>query len=316
MPALFFLLFVAFLLGILIGWLMRRRPSGDGRVVSVFSPGPDQQPRADTLPGPEAASHKDALSLPSPLPHPFPGPIPSPFPSPIPIPIPIPQPVPSPIPSPFPSPIPGPIPIPIPVPSPIPIPFPIPIPDPNPIPDPHPRPDPGQICVPPAVADQYAPAQLGSILAVHLAGSLADGSRAPASQQSGPVIWVDRGDEVLVHLESTQVRIQGNSVLVSVDLETDQTGRQPLVVAFSLGDGTDGAGLVATTDELPRGNGLLAARWGQALQSAVWASLLNMAQIHATERRKAPLGLSINGNTLNFQAGAPLVAAAPAQVIR
>src|ERR1039458_8120666 len=31
MPALFFLLFVAFLLGILIGWLMRRRPSGDGR---------------------------------------------------------------------------------------------------------------------------------------------------------------------------------------------------------------------------------------------------------------------------------------------
>ena len=130
------------------------------------------------------------------------------------------------------------------------------------------------------------------------------------------MIWVDRGDEVLVHLESTQVRIQGNSVLVSVDLETDQTGRQPLVVAFSLGDGTDGAGLVATTDELPRGNGLLAARWGPALQSAVWASLLNMAQIHATERRKAPLGLSINENTLNFQAGAPLVAAAPAQVIR
>src|ERR1035437_107827 len=86
MPALFFLLFVAFLLGILIGWLMRRRPSGDGRDISVFSPGPDQQPRADTLPGPEAAPHKHALSIPSPLPRPFPGPIPSPIPSPFPIP--------------------------------------------------------------------------------------------------------------------------------------------------------------------------------------------------------------------------------------
>jgi hypothetical protein len=117
-----------------------------------------------------------------------------------------------------------------------------------------------------------------------------------------------------VHLESTQVRIQADSVLVSVDLETDQTGRQPLVVALCLNTGADGAGLVAATDELPRGNGLLAARWGQNLQAAVWASLLNMSQQHAFERQQAPLGLSITGTTLNFHAGAPLVAASSAQV--
>ena len=118
-----------------------------------------------------------------------------------------------------------------------------------------------------------------------------------------------------MHLESTQVRIQDSNVLVSVDLETDQTGRQPLVVVFSLGNGGDAAGLVATTDELPHGNALLAARWGQQLQQAVWASLINMSQTHASERRQAPLGLVIKGNTLNFQAGAPLVAVAPTQVI-
>lgn len=173
---------------------------------------------------------------------------------------------------------------------------------------------PGQICAPPKVADQYAPAQLATALAVHLAGAPADGSSAPLSPPSGPVVWVDGGDEVLVHLESTQVRIQGESVLVSVDLETDQTGRQPLIVAFSLSTGADGAGLVATTDELPRGNGLLAARWGKVVQSAMWASLLKMSQQHAFERQRAPLGLTVSGGKLNFHAGAPLVAASQAQV--
>jgi hypothetical protein len=198
---------------------------------------------------------------------------------------------------------------------PVPIPIPDPNPHPRPIPDPEPRPEPGQICVPPAVPDQFVPAQLASTLAVHFAGTPADGSRALSNSPSGPVVWVDRGDEVLVHLESMQVLIQGTSILISVDLETDQTGRQPLVVVFSLGGGGDTAGLMATTDELPRGNALLAARWGRQLQQALWASFINVSQTHASERRLAPLGFAIKGNTLNFQAGAPLVAIAPTQVI-
>jgi hypothetical protein len=218
-----------------------------------------------------------------------------------------------PIPTPVATPTPTPIPVPIPIP--IPIPIPDPNPQPGPIPDPGPRPEPGEICVPPAVPDQIVSAQLVSSLAVHFSGTPADGSRALSNSPTGPVVWVDRGDEVLVHLESTQVLIQGTSVLISVDLETDQTGRQPLVVVFSLGNGGDTAGLVATTDELPRGNALLAARWGRQLQQAVWASFINMSQTHAAERRLAPLGLAIKGNTLNFQAGAPLVAVAPTQVI-
>lgn len=174
--------------------------------------------------------------------------------------------------------------------------------------------DTGQICFPPVVNDQYTSTQLASALAVRLVGTPADGSLAPANAPSGPVVWVDRGDEVLVHLESTQVRIQADSVLVSVDLETDQTGRQSLVVALCLNTGADSAGLVATTDELPRGNGLLTARWGQMVQAAVWACLLNMSQQHAFERQQAPIGLSISGTTLNFHAGSPLVADSSAQV--
>ncbi len=77
-------------------------------------------------------------------------------------------------------------------------------------------------------------------------------------------------------------------------------------MALALGDASDPVGLVATTDELPRGNGLLAARWGRALQAAVWASLLGLSQDHATERNQAPAGISAAPGRLSLRAGAPL----------
>lgn len=176
-----------------------------------------------------------------------------------------------------------------------------PPPQPSPCPEP-----PGSACPPPQVEDQYSAPALAQALSVRLIGAPADGSRAPSGPVSGPIVWVDRGDEVLVHLESTQVRLQTGCLLVSVDLETDQSGRQPLVMAFSLSNGADDAGLIAATDEFPRGNGILAARWGQPLQSAMWASLLKMSQQHAFEREKAPRGISIAGDTLRFHADTPL----------
>lgn len=189
-------------------------------------------------------------------------------------------------------------------PSPRPVPAP-PWPRPEPCPPVPPKPAP---CPQPLVADNYTAPELARAVSLHLSGSPADGSRIPTSSVSGPVVWVDKGDEVLVHLESVQSRLQNGCLLISVDLETDQTGRQPLVIAFSLSDGKDGMGLVATTDELPRGNGVLAARWGAPLQSAVWASLLKMSQQHAFERNLAPRGISISGNALSFHADAPLAA--------
>lgn len=163
-------------------------------------------------------------------------------------------------------------------------------------------------CPPPKIADQYTASELAQALSIQLVGTPADGSSSSLPQNHGPVVWTEKGDEALIHLESTQVRLQNGCLLVSVDLETDQTGRQPLVMAFSISNGTDGGGLIATTDEFPRGNGLLTARWGQTLQSAVWASLLKMSQQHAFEREKAPRGISIEADKLHFHADSPLVA--------
>lgn len=150
--------------------------------------------------------------------------------------------------------------------------------------------------------------KLAADLAVRLAGTPADGRAPGPGQEAAPaqVIWVDAGDEVLVHLDSAKVRLLNQMLLVSVDLETDQTARTPLVCAFALGNSNDQAGLVAVTDELPRGNALLAARWGKTLQAAVWSGLLSLAQDHANERFTSPRGLSASAGQLRIHTGPSL----------
>jgi hypothetical protein len=166
---------------------------------------------------------------------------------------------------------------------------------------PAPPPPPGPL---PKIPDQFDAPALSSALEVRLQGTPADGRAAPAAV-SNQVLWVDSGDEVLVHLDSIQARILDKLLLVSIDLESDQTGRTPLIVGFALGSATDPAGLVATTDEYPRGDGRLAARWGEAVQAALWSTLLNLSQEHAAERGKAPVGISASPGALTLHAGNP-----------
>lgn len=176
-------------------------------------------------------------------------------------------------------------------------------------PSPPPPPPP---CPAPKIPDHFDPAALSSTIRVRLAGTPADGS-APAVTSSNQVIWVDSGDEVLVHLDSVQTRILDRVVLISIDLESDQSGRTPLVVSFALGNANDPAGLVAVTDDYPRGDGSLAARWGEAVQAALWSTLLGLAQDHASERGKAPSGISAASGVLMLQAGDPIGVQAGAQ---
>jgi hypothetical protein len=154
------------------------------------------------------------------------------------------------------------------------------------------------------IPDQIAGTSLASYLLPRFAGTPADGSAAvPITQNT--VVWVDHGDEVLVHLDSLTTQIVNQAVLVSIDLECDQTGRTPLVVAFSLGTDAQG-GLIASTDEFPRGNGVLAARWGSAVQTAAWSALLSLATDHASERAMSPIALVIQNEQLQLGVGPAL----------
>ena len=170
---------------------------------------------------------------------------------------------------------------------------------------PPPQPSPPPPCPPPKIPDQFDAPALSSALQVRLRGTTADGSAA-SSTTGNQVIWVDAGDEVLVHLDSVQARILEKLLLVSIDLESDETGRTPLVVSFALGDAADPSGLVAATDEYPRGDGRLAARWGESVQAALWSTLLSLAQEHATEREQAPVGISATSGSLRLHAAEPM----------
>jgi len=178
---------------------------------------------------------------------------------------------------------------------------------------PPPSPPPPTPCPPPyKIPDQLGETDLTTQLVTRLTGNAANGVPAtptPAGAPPNKVIWVDHGNEVLVHLDSTEVRILDRMVLVSVDLETDQTGRTPLVCSFAVGGAGELGGLVATTDEIPRGLGTLAAAWGQQLQSAVWSSLMGLANDHAAERNLTPRALSASAGKLSLNAGNALTTA-------
>jgi hypothetical protein len=160
-----------------------------------------------------------------------------------------------------------------------------------------------------AVANAVNEAQLATELASRLPGTSADASQL-VNVSPSTIIWVERGDEVVVHLDSVQVRLLTGSLLVSVDLETDQTGRATLVCAFALGATGDPAGLTAVTDDLPKGLGTLTARWGKTLQAAIWASLLGYAQDAAAQQGGAPIGLAVSQGSLTVVAGTSLSAQA------
>ena len=172
---------------------------------------------------------------------------------------------------------------------------------------PPPPPLPTPNCPPYRVPDQLGEGDLTAHVSTRLMGTSANGvplvaDGAPPNQ----VIWIDHGNEVLVHLDSTTVRILDRMLLVSVDLETDQTGRTPLVCSFAVSGVGELGGLVATTDDIPRGSGVLASTWGRQLQSAVWSSLMSLVNDHATERSLTPRALSASAGTLTLNAGGAL----------
>lgn len=147
---------------------------------------------------------------------------------------------------------------------------------------------------------------LAAEIGLRLAGTPADGSALPEGPTPTRVIWVDAGDEALVHLDSMRVRISGRTLVVSIDLETDQTGKAPVIVAFALGGDKDEAGLVATTDEVPYGNSLLASRWGACVRASVWNSLLGIAEDHADKKGLVAASITAQQGQIRVGADAPL----------
>lgn len=149
------------------------------------------------------------------------------------------------------------------------------------------------VAVPAPAVEQLTAAALGSAYA-------AAGQAAPAQ-----VIWQDGEGEVLVHLDATKVVMFPGLVVVELTLETDQTGIGQVVMPFAVGSPTSPAGLLAVTEDLPRGPAQLVDRWGQAAIAAAWLALLDVAHGLALQSgfdtdgsRLIPGAITTDGTTL------------------
>ncbi len=164
--------------------------------------------------------------------------------------------------------------------------------------------------IPPEVPARLDPRPVAAALRPILAGAPAAGGTVAVGSRSA-VVWVDGGHEVVAHLDSLTARVLDGALFFSLDLESDQTGRAPVLVRFAVPTGTDDAGLVVATDEVAGGHPVLAARWGAAVQDAVWSGLLTLAQEHAAASGQVPAGISAVAGSLRLHLEAPVNLAAP-----
>jgi hypothetical protein len=133
----------------------------------------------------------------------------------------------------------------------------------------------------PTMLDELA---LQHALARHLAGSGA-GSSGPSAgvgpEASSPVppavVWVDGGDEVVVWLSSLRVRLAPGVIRMTVELEAEEIGRHPQEAVVAVAGRGAPASLLAVAGESTEGESRLAARWGRALQDALWGGVLAAA---------------------------------------
>lgn len=127
---------------------------------------------------------------------------------------------------------------------------------------------------------------------------------SPGVPLNAPVVWTHGDSEAVFHPDKLRLSLLPGLVLIEVTLETDQTGASVLVVPFSTGKSPADATLTVVTEELPRGDPLLAARWGEIVQNELWDGLLNVGQDYLRQRRDdASLvvgGLYTGGRSLSF----------------
>lgn len=113
------------------------------------------------------------------------------------------------------------------------------------------------------------------------------------------IVWVLGGDELLVHLAKVAVRASPGLILVTIAVQCDEVGIVEVLVPFAVGDKSRSAGLVAATEDRPRGPIEIVELWGESLIAFAWAVVLRVSTYLA-------------GAAGQDQDGAPLIPAAMA----
>jgi hypothetical protein len=98
----------------------------------------------------------------------------------------------------------------------------------------------------------------------------------PAGTRSDTVVWTLGGSELLVIVAKVQVRLDRGIILVIIPVSCDQISGAEIEVGFAVGDDSRPAGMLAVTEDRPRGPAGIVDLWGDALTGFAWQVMLSV----------------------------------------
>ena len=114
-------------------------------------------------------------------------------------------------------------------------------------------------------------------------GSFARLFASAASQGiSGPagapatVVWQLHDHELQVFVSQVQVKLDDGLISVSIPVSCDQVTSAIVQVPFAIGSKAAPAGMIAATEQAPRGPDVIVKVWGEALVAFAWHTLLTV----------------------------------------
>jgi hypothetical protein len=91
------------------------------------------------------------------------------------------------------------------------------------------------------------------------------------------IVWVDGDNELFVLAARVKVTLDEGIVLITIPVRCDEVGAASVEVPFAVGAERHPAGMLAATEDRPRGPDAIVDVWGEALIAFAWEVLLSMA---------------------------------------
>jgi hypothetical protein len=102
------------------------------------------------------------------------------------------------------------------------------------------------------------------------------------------VVWEQDGHAVLIRSDQLNVRSLAGWLVVSIELDTKQTGRQRLELVYRLGTpDRGGTGAAVKINAATKDATALAEVWGDDLQRVVWDAVLDAIEAALRRARRA-----------------------------
>ena len=103
------------------------------------------------------------------------------------------------------------------------------------------------------------------------------------AQRGASLLWQRDGNALLVLPQKIALTLGEGVLAFSIPVQCDQSGATQVHVSFVVGDPKRPAGLVAVTEERPRGPAVVVDTWGDTLVAFAWHVVLQMADSLAAE---------------------------------